>query len=314
MSDYLIGQYRISVRRSCSLLFYCHSMYYYRYHRRDDRALRRRIREIAITRIRYGSRRIYILLRREGWQDNHKRVYRVYREEGLNLRSKRPRRSKAGAHRLERPQGLSLHQVWSMDFVSDQLFDGRKFRSLTIVDNFSRECLAIAVGKSLKGADVVDALLALENCRGLVPQRIQTDNGSEFVSKEMDRWAYEHKVTMDYSRPGKPTDNPYVESFNGTFRDECLNAHWFLSLEDAAEKIEAWRQEYNRYRTHSSLNDVTPMEFIEAWQAQAKIKIALPGAASTKPMVFASPNLPSTEPEKPSVPLKKKKVTEAQFF
>ena len=127
----------------------------------------------------------------------------------------------------------------------------------------------------------------------------------------MDRWAYEHKVTMDYSRPGKPTDNPYVESFNGTFRDECLNAHWFLSLEDAADKIEAWRQEYNYYRTHSSLNDITPAEFIEAWQREEEMNRNLPGASSTQPMVFATAKHPSAAPEKPSVPLKKNKYSKA---
>jgi putative transposase len=151
-----------------------------------------------------------------------------------------------------------------MDFVSDALFDGSRFRALTIVDNCSRECLAIMVGKSLRGSDVVEALEALRCTRGLTPMRIQTDNGSEFISKEMDRWAYENKVIMDYSRPGKPTDNPFVESFNGSFRDECLNAHWFLSLEDAVEKIEAWRQEYNHFRPHRSLNDLTPAEYVKA--------------------------------------------------
>lgn len=226
------------------------------------------MREIAITRVRYGYWRIYILLRREGWADNHKRVYRIYREEGLNLRSKRPRRHKSSTHRLERPSDVGLHQVWSMDFVSDALFDGSRFRALTIVDNCSRECLAIMVGKSLRGADVVEALEALRCTRGLTPMRIQTDNGSEFISKEMDRWAYENKVIMDYSRPGKPTDNPFVESFNGSFRDECLNAHWFLSLEDAVEKIEAWRQEYNHFRPHRSLNDLTPAEYIEGMKAE----------------------------------------------
>ena len=239
-----------------------HSVFYYKQHRREDIALRSRIREIAKTRVRYGHHRICILLRREGWKDNHKRIYRVYKEEGLNLRSKRPRRNKASAHRLERPENNSLHHCWSMDFVSDALFDGRKFRALTIVDNFSRECLAIMPGQSLKGTNVVTALEKIRIERGLVPTRIQTDNGSEFISKEVDRWAYENKVIMDYSRPGKPTDNPFVESFNGSFRDECLNAHWFLSLEDAAMKIEAWRIEYNNFRPHSSLNDMTPAEFI----------------------------------------------------
>ena len=248
-------QYKVAVRRVCRVLELGHSAYYYRHHRTEDRPLRQRIRELADTRVRYGLWRIYTLLRRKGWTDNHKRVHRIYKEEGLNLRSKRPRRSKAGAHRLERLHEAGLYECWSMDFVSDALFDGRKFRCLTIVDNCSRECLAIVVGQSLRGTDVVNALEEIKQYRGLVPKRIQTDNGSEFISKEMDRWAYENQVTMDYSRPGKPTDNPFAESFNGSFRDECLNAHWFLSLEDAVQKIEAWRIEYNHYRPHSSLGD-----------------------------------------------------------
>ena len=280
LCQYLMDNYRVSVRRGSSLMLIGPSVYYYRARGRDDTPLRNRIREIAITRVRYGCRRIYILLRREGWTDNHKRVYRVYREEGLNLRSKRPRRIKSGAHRLERPVGPGLHQVWSMDFVSDALFDGSRFRALTIVDNCSRECLAFVVGKSLRGADVVDALESIRLARDLVPHRIQTDNGSEFISKEVDRWAYDHGVTMDYSRPGKPTDNPFVESFNGSFRDECLNAHWFLSLEDAVEKIDAWRHEYNHFRPHSSLGDMTPMEYIDVWQRQESEGEPLPGASS----------------------------------
>jgi len=221
-------------------------MFYYKHNRREDQAVRARINEIANTKVRYGMWRIYTLLRREGWKDNHKRVHRIYKE-GLNIRSKRPIRSKAGAHRLERLSTVDLYQCWSMDFVSDALFNGKKFRCLTIVDNYSRECLAIMVGQSLRGVHVVSALEAIKHERSLVPQRIQTDNGPEFISKEMDKWAYDNSVVMDYSRPGKPTDNPFVESFNGSFRDECLNAHWFLSLEDAIEKIDAWRTEYNCY-------------------------------------------------------------------
>ena len=145
-----------------------------------------------------------------------------------------------------------------MDFVADQLFDGRKIRALTVVDNFSRQCVAIHVGQSLKGTDVVAVMdrLRVENTG--VPKRIQVDNGSEFISKALDLWAYEHGVTLDFSRPGKPTDNAFIESFNGSFRDECLNAHWFLSLEDAREKIEQWREEYNGFRPHSSLGGLTP--------------------------------------------------------
>ena len=151
-----------------------------------------------------------------------------------------------------------------MDFVADNLFDGRKIRALTIVDNFSRQCLAIHVGQSLKGEDVVAVMQRLHQQLGLVPKRIQVDNGSEFISKALDRWAYDQHVTLDFSRPGKPTDNPYIESFNGSFRDECLNVHWFLSLADAQEKIEYWRQEYNGFRPHSSLQNLTPDEVVAA--------------------------------------------------
>jgi len=226
--------------------------------------LRHRLRELAQVRVRYGCRRLHTLLRREGWPDNHKRVHRLYCLEGLNLRSKRPRRNRAAAHCLERVALTQPHQSWSMDFVADNLFDGRKIRALTIVDNFSRQCLAIHVGQSLKGGDVVAVMTLLQQELGVVPARIQVDNGSEFISKALDRWAYDQQVTLDFSRPGKPTDHPYIESFNGSFRDECLNMHWFLSLTDAQEKIERWRQEYNSFRPHSSLQNLTPDEVMAA--------------------------------------------------
>jgi len=258
--------YWVSIRRACAVILLDRSSYYYKAHRRVDSAVRNRMREIAEVRIRYGFQRIFVLLRREGWRDNHKRVFRIYKEEGLNLRSKRPRRNRMGAHRETYPEVSSFHQCWSMDFVSDQLFDGRKFRALTVVDNFSRKCLKIEVGQSIKGPDVVEAVNQIVASEGQLPHRIKVDNGSEFISKALDLWAYENKVTMDFSRPGKPTDNPFIESFNGSFRDECLNTNWFLSLDDAQEKIENWRQEYNEYRPHSSLGDITPTEFIKQYQ------------------------------------------------
>ena len=258
----LIELYRVSVRRACGVVGQARRGWYYRPREKADAPLLKRIEEIAAARVRYGFWRIYVLLRREGWAVNHKRVYRLYKQAGLNLRSKRPRRRKAAAHRMERPQLSAPNQSWSMDFVSDALFDGRKLRALTVVDNFTRESLAIHVGQSLRSVDVVEIVERLRRERG-APARIQTDNGSEFASIPMDRWAYEHGVVMDFSRPGKPTDNPFVESFNGSFRDECLNAHWFLSLEDAREKIESWRHDYNHFRPHSALGDLTPAQFVE---------------------------------------------------
>lgn len=199
------------------------------------------MREIANTRIRFGFWRIYVLLRREGWKVNHKRIYRLYKAEGLNLGTKRPRRRKAAANRMDRIVLTGPNQSWSMDFVSDSLFDGRKFRALTVVDNHTRECVAIEVAQSLTGDDVVRVLTNIAKERHQYPLRVQADNGPEFVSLALDKWAYENGVTLDFSRPGKPTDNPFIESFNGSLRDECLNTNWFLSLEDAQEKIETWR-------------------------------------------------------------------------
>ncbi|OSZ43571.1 transposase [Alcaligenes faecalis] len=260
LADFLIEAYRVSIRRAAAVLGLRLSTYFYKPHPRDDRAERRRIREIAETRVRYGAERIHILLRREGWRINHKKTYRIYCEEGLNPRRKRPRRRVVAAHRMARPEISSVNACWSMDFVADQLFNGRKIRALTVVDNFSRESLAITVDFALKAADVVMTMNHLKALCG-TPKRIQVDNGSEFISHALDHWAYENDVTLDFSRPGKPTDNPFIESFNGSFRDECLNVHWFLSIDDAREKIESWRCDYNEFRPHSSLCNLTPREF-----------------------------------------------------
>jgi putative transposase len=219
------------------------------------------MREITNTRVRFGFWRLYVLIRREGWIVNHKRIYRLYKAEGLNLRTKRPRRRKAAANRMDRIELSAPNQSWSMDFVSDALFDGKNFRALTVVDNFTRECLAIEVAPSLTGEDVVRVLTRIGQDPGEYPTRTQADNGPEFVSLILDKWAYESGVTLDFSRPGKPTDNPFVESFNGSFRDKCLNTNWFMSLDDARKKIESWRQDYNHFRPHSSLDDTTPALF-----------------------------------------------------
>ncbi len=250
----------MSERRACRALLFGRSSQRYKGKKDEQAALRMRIKEIAAVRVRYGYKRIHVLLRREGWRVNHKRVYRIYCEEGLNLRTKRPRRRKSAAHRVARDEARALNESWSMDFAADALFDGKRFRALTVVDNFSRQCLGIRVDQGIKGDDVVKELEYLKATRG-IPKVIFCDNGTEFVSKAMDKWAYENGVTLDFSRPGKPTDNALVESFIGSFRDECLNVNWFLSLEDAKEKIEAWRIDYNEFRPHSSLGDKTPADF-----------------------------------------------------
>ena len=254
--------YDVSKRRACSVMLLQRSSYYYKGNRDEQLALRTRIKEIAATRIRYGYYRIYILLRREGWLVNHKRVYRLYCIEGLILRHKKYKRVNA-TQRLLLPIASHVDECWSMDFVADQLFNGRRIRALTIVDNYSRECLNITVDYSIKGDDVVATMYYIYNTFGRKPNRIKVDNGSEFISKVLDKWAYENQVTLDFSRPGKPTDNALIESFNGSFRDECLNVHWFLSLQDAQEKIEIWRQDYNTFRPHSALGHLAPREFVQ---------------------------------------------------
>jgi putative transposase len=219
-----------------------------------------RMRELATARIRYGYRKIRVLLNREGWNVGKKLVYRLYREEGLGLR-RRPKSWRiASAHHRQKPRAEAPNQVWSLDFVADQFTDGRRFRALTVVDVYTRECLAIEVGQSLKGHDVVRVLQRISQQRR-APQVLFCDNGSEFTSQALDLWAYHNQIKIDFSRPGKPTDNAYVESFNGTLRAECLDAHWFTNPTEAVERIEAWRREYNESRPHRALGERTPNEF-----------------------------------------------------
>jgi putative transposase len=176
------------------------------------------------------------------------------------MRRKPPRRRRACVKRVLRTLTAEKNERWSMDFMSDQLYDGRRIRLLTLVDNHTRESLAIHVGQRIRGSEVVEVLQKVVTEHGR-PRIIQVDNGPEFISKDVDLWAYWNHVQLDFSRPGKPTDNAYVESFNARFRLECLNEHWFLSLEDAREKVEEWRRDYNKDRPHSSLGNVTPEEY-----------------------------------------------------
>lgn len=265
-AQFLIDQYKVSKRKACLAINLNRGTFDYILRTRDDTAVRSRIKEIAAVRIRYGEARIYKLLRREGWPDNHKRVRRIYREEKLNLRLKRPKKSKAAATRVMRDNPVAVHECWAMDFVHDQLFDGKKIRALTVVDIFSRFCLAISVQKSFTSSSVATVMECLKNQYGCKPKTIRLDNGPEFIGKELDSWAEFNNVTLDFSRKGKPTDNAFCESFNGTLRDECLNTSWFMSLEDAIEKIETWRIEYNTFRQHSSINDLTPEDMMKKHQ------------------------------------------------
>lgn len=266
MVEHLTHQYQVSQRRACRLIGIHRATVRYRPQRQIQRvqwsaAIATRLLELAVLRPRFGYRRLGVLLRREGYCANHKRVYRLYQQSHLALRRKRRKRLATGS-RVSLAAPIRANQVWAMDFMQDALANGRKFRTLNIVDVYTRECRAIEVDTSLGGARVVRLLERLEETHG-TPQRIMIDNGPEFTSKALDAWAYAHQVDLAFSRPGKPTDNGYIESFNGKLRDECLNSHWFTSLDDARSILETWRCDYNEARPHSALGQLTPVDFAQ---------------------------------------------------
>jgi putative transposase len=255
---YLMEEHRVSGRKACGALGMSRSVLYYEAAGRDDAGLRAAIRSVAEKRRRWGYRRIVVRLKREGWPDNHKRVARVYREEGLQVRRRaRKRISRGEREPLLKAEGVN--EVWAMDFVSDTA-GGRKVRMLTVLDCYSRECLAIEVDTSIGGARVCRVLnqLATERKR---PKQIMIDNGPEFSGSALDAWAYAQGVKLHFIEPGKPSQNGYIESFNGKLRDECLNENWFVNLGDCRRTVEAWRQDYNMERPHSALGGRTPVEY-----------------------------------------------------
>jgi putative transposase len=248
----------ISERCACRYTGFARASQRYRAQRPSRTALRERLHTLALLRPRWGYRRLYRLLRREGMLVNRKLVQRVYREEGLTVRRRKRKRVAVVRVPITAPAGPNAR--WSMDFVSDALADGRKIRALTIVDEYTRECPAIEVDHSLPGARVVQVLEGLRVTRGL-PKSIVCDNGPEFRGEALDQWATLRGVTLQFIEPGKPVQNAFSESFNGRLRDECLNESWFVHLRDARETIEAWRLDYNNVRPHSGLSDVTPTAF-----------------------------------------------------
>lgn len=276
-------EFRVSERRACGLIGVARSTCRYRQKERGDAELRAALREVALERPRWGYRRLKVLLGRRGWKVNWKRVYRLYREEGLAVRRRKRKRVAMERQPLRLP--MKPDEVWTMDFTHDALASGRKFRTLNLMDGYTREALAIEVDTSLPGPRVVRVLEGLSQERG-VPERIQVDNGPEFISQVLDQWAHERGAKLNFIRPGKPTDNGHIESFNGKFRDECLNQFWFVNLAEARERIEAWRQDYNHQRPHSSLGYQTPAEF--AAQAAAR------GASPPTPLALPKPELPQS--------------------
>lgn len=253
--------YRLSERRACQAVGANRSSVRYRSVRQSRDALRGRLRELAAVRVSWGYKRLHVLLRREGWRVNHKLVYRLYTEERLALKRRRPKRRKSAAPREVRPLVSRADQRWAMDFVHDVLADGRTIRILAVVDVFSRECVALVAKTSFRAEDVCRILSEAGERRGKLPECITVDNGSEFTSKALDHWAYWNRVRLDFSRPGKPMDNGHVEAFNGSLRRECLSQHWFLDLDDAREILSRWREDYNNVRPHSSLGHLPPVHF-----------------------------------------------------
>lgn len=254
----MLNDWGVSIRRACKALCFDTSSYHYKSRRADQAPLERKIKEICETRVRYGYRRVHVMLLREGWRINMKKTRRIYKELGLQLRNKYPKRRVKAKLREDREKAVGPNDVWAMDFVHDQLATGKKLRILTIVDTHSRYSPATDPRFTYKGEDVVQTLERICAETGY-PNTIRVDNGSEFISRDLDLWAYVNKVTLDFSRPGKPTDNAFIEAFNSKFRQECLNAHWFLTLADAVEKLEGWRRDYNEVRPHSAIGYNVPI-------------------------------------------------------
>ena len=255
-----MGQYHMSERQACRLIGLARSTHRYRGRKAGrDAELRQRSKDLAAQRMRFGYRRLTAMLVREGVEVNHKRVYRLYREEGLVMRIRHRRRIRWKGT-VTSPAAARPNQRWSIDFVSDCVSTGKVFRRLTMVDDCTRECPTIEVDTSVGGLRVRRVLDRVAAERGL-PEAIVLDNGPEFRGRALAAWSEERGVRLEFIQPGKPVQNAYVESFNGRLRDECLNANWFTSLNDARRKIEEWRQDYNQQRPHSSLQYLSPAAF-----------------------------------------------------
>lgn len=250
----------ISIRRACRLAELSRTTFGHEAQPDpQNQAITARMIELAHERRRFGYRRIHVLLRREGVQANHKRVHRLYRLAGLAVRRRR-RRERIALERQPLLLPAGPNQVWSMDFVMDRLEDGRKLKALTIVDDFTKESVDIALDHGMGSHYVVRVLDGIVRFRGK-PGAIRTDQGPEFTAGALDQWAYRNGVTLKLIQPGKPTQNGYIESFNGKFRDECLNEHWFSTLAEARAIVAAWRRDYNENRPHSSIGYLTPAAY-----------------------------------------------------
>ena len=260
IAHHMINEHKLSERLSCQLAGISRTAYRYQAKPTNDGALRSRLKELAVDQSAYGYLLLHGMLKTEGLVVNKKRTYRIYTEEGLQVRTKKRKKLQRPRQPLEIPS--KVNQRWSMDFVADQLSNGRRFRVLNIVDDYSREMVGQLVSTSISGQQVARFLNQLFEQRAK-PSKIVCDNGTEFTSKAMFFWSQESAVKLGFIQPGKPTQNAFVESLNGKFRNECLNRHWFRTLEEARWEIDQWREHYNNIRPHSSLGYMPPVEFAQ---------------------------------------------------
>jgi putative transposase len=283
---HIATSFGLSIRRSCSLIGIWRSSFVYKDKdkRPDEAVIKARLKELAQKRRRFGCPRLHVMLRREGFMINHKRTERIYKEEGLLLRIRR-RKKMASTLRAEVPRPTHPNHIWSMDFMKDALAIGRKIKVLPIIDEYTKKCFHIEVDTSITGVRVTRILNDIALKEGL-PEIIIVDNGPEFISNAVDAWAYQRGVKLFFITPGKPVENMYMESFNGKLRDECLNEHWFLSLEYARQIVEAWRVDYNTERPHSSLDNLTPEEFIQ--QENEKNSVSLKTETLSNELVLSN--------------------------
>lgn len=274
----LVAEFSTSERHACGLIGVAVSSYRYQSQRIPDDKLRTKLVELAREQPRFGYRRLHVLLARAGECVNHKRLWRIYKEAGLSV--KRRKRKRLTRERKEVPMTVKANQEWALDFVSDKVASGRSIRMLTVVDTFTRECLALEVDTGFASRRVTGVLDRVLSVRGK-PERIRSDNGPELTSRCYLAWGIENKIELVHIQPGKPMQNGHIESFNGRLRDECLNTSWFRNLQDARRKIGAWRKAYNEVRPHSSLDYRTPAEFAKvAAEATSLPSITATGSGS----------------------------------
>ena len=286
---FVAEKFTLSERRACELNAIDRSSYRYQPCADRDAELRRQLTQLARQKPRFGYRRLGVLLEKQGQAVNHKRLLRVYQEAGLGVRRRERKRLQRSAASM--PLFVRPNQEWSIDFVSDALANGAALRTLTVVDNFTKEAPVIEVDRSLSSPRVTRALEEAIESRGARPESIRVDNGPEFTSRCFLTWAEQRGIRLVHIQPGKPTQNSFIESFNGRFRDECLNANWFENLTDARRKIEAWRVDYNETRPHSSLAYRTPAEFARQWSPSPSITVVEQTGGPVKDSLTAQASL-----------------------